>query len=88
MFKFVELQEKVSFQRSGPATSRRRFGIPIPEVEATAANSARSAAEREALVKMHEVALAYFREQLATPRGRAVARLPAEGSRAEAGDDR
>ena len=50
------------------ATSPARFGIPIPEVEASG-EQRETAAEREALVKIHEIALAYFREQLASPAG-------------------
>jgi DNA primase len=67
VFKFVELQEKVGFQEAVRQLAGR-FGIPIPEVEA-GGEPRESAAEREALVKMHEAALAYFREQLAAPAG-------------------
>ena len=64
VFKFVELQEKVGFSEAVRLLAGR-FGIPIPELEATDGQRD-SAAEREALVKIHEVALAYFREQLAS----------------------
>ena len=47
-----------------------------------------SAAEREALIKIHEIALAYFREQLASPAGAKIARVSREGSRPHPGDDR
>ena len=67
MFKFVELQEKVGFIDAVKILANR-FGIPIPEMEG-GREPRESAAEREALVKMHEVALAYFREQLASPAG-------------------
>jgi DNA primase len=70
VFKFVELQEKVGFTEA-VRTLAGRFGIPIPELEATG-EQRESAAEREALVKMHELALAYFREQLASPAGTKV----------------
>jgi DNA primase len=43
----------------------QRFGIPVPEMESGDARD--SAAERESLLKIHEVATAYFREQLALP---------------------
>ena len=66
VFKFVELQEKVSFVEAVRMLAAR-FGIPIPEMEG--GEPRESAAEREALIKMHEVALAYFREQLASPAG-------------------
>ena len=86
VFKFVELQDKVNFGEA-LRTLAGRFGIPMPEMEG-GGEQRETAAEREALVKIHEVALAYFREQLASPGRRALARLPAEGSRPHAGDDR
>jgi len=67
VFKFVELQEKVGFIDAVKILANR-FGIPIPDLEG-GGDQRETAAEREALVKMHEVALAYFREQLATPAG-------------------
>lgn len=66
VFKFVELQDKIGFQEA-VRTLAARFGIPIPELDG--GEPRESAAEREALVKIHEVALAYFREQLAAPGG-------------------
>lgn len=66
VFKFVELQEKVGFIDAVKLLAAR-FGIPIPEMEG--GEPRESAAEREALARMHEVALAYFREQLASPAG-------------------
>ena len=63
VFKFVELQEKVGFL-DAIRTLAQRFGIPVPEMEA--GEQRESAAEREALVKIHEIAVAYFREQLDT----------------------
>jgi DNA primase len=67
VFKFVELQEKVGFQDAVRHLAAR-FGIPIPETEGSG-DHRESAAEREALIKIHEVALAYFREELAAPAG-------------------
>jgi DNA primase len=67
VFKFVELQDKVGFGEA-LRTLAGRFGIPIPELEG-GGEPRETAAEREALVKIHEVALAYFREQLASPGG-------------------
>lgn len=67
VFKFVELQEKVGFGEALRMLANR-FGIPIPELEG-GGEQRETAAEREALVKIHEVALAYFREQLASPAG-------------------
>jgi DNA primase len=65
VFKFVELQEKVGFQDAVTQLAQR-FGIPVPELEAGAPGQ-ESAAEREALARMHEIAAAYYREQLAAP---------------------
>ena len=67
VFKFVELQEKVNFGEAVRILAGR-FGIPIPEMEG-GGEQRESAAEREALVRIHELALAYFREQLASPNG-------------------
>ncbi len=67
VFKFIELQDKIGFQEA-VRTLAQRFGIPIPEMEATG-EQRETAAEREALVKIHEVAVAHFREQLASPAG-------------------
>ena len=67
VFKFVELQEKVGFGEALRMLANR-FGIPIPELEG-GGEPRETAAEREALVKIHEAALAYFREQLAAPGG-------------------
>ena len=46
----------------------QRFGIAIPELEQSDEQRA-SAAERETLLKVHELAAAWFREQLAAPAG-------------------
>ena len=67
VFKFVELQEKVGFSDAVRQLAQR-FGIPIPELEATEAGR-ESAAEREALLRIHEVGAAYFRTQLETTAG-------------------
>lgn len=70
VFKFVELTDKVGFADAVRQLAQR-FGIPIPELETTDAGR-ESAAEREALLKMHEIAASFFREQLDTPAGRRV----------------
>ena len=67
VIKFIQLQEKLAF----PDALRhlaQRFGIPIPEPEQDEAGR-QSASEREALLRAHEIAAAYFREQLASPAG-------------------
>ena len=58
----------------------QKFGMALPE-DATTATTTRGAMRglREALLKVHEVAAAYFREQLAAPAGRA--RAPAAEER-------
>jgi DNA primase len=70
VFKFIELQEKVGFTDAVRQLAQR-FGIPIPELEADE-QGRESAAEREALLKIHEVAALYFREQLEAPGGARV----------------
>jgi DNA primase len=67
VFKFNELQDKVGFTDAVRQLAQR-FGIPIPELEATEAGR-ESAAEREGLLRIHEVAAAYFREHLESPGG-------------------
>ena len=67
VFKFVELQEKVGFTDSVKQLAQR-FGVPIPDLEESE-EGRESAAEREALLRAHEVAAAYFREQLESPAG-------------------
>ena len=67
VFKFIELQEKVGFTDAVRQLAQR-FGIPLPELDASEAGR-ESATERETLLRIHEVAAAYFREQLETPAG-------------------
>jgi DNA primase len=64
VIKFLELHEKLSFTEA-VRTLAGRFGLPVPEASDDTGGT--SAAEREALLKIHEVAAAWFREQLATP---------------------
>jgi DNA primase len=62
VFKFIELKESVGFQDAVRQLAQR-FGIPVPELEAS--DGARDeAAQRESLLKVHELATVYFREQL------------------------
>ena len=65
----------------------QRFGIPIPELEATE-EGRESAAEREALLRMHEVAAAYFREQLESPAGARIREYLLRRARPDARDHR
>ncbi len=71
VIKFVELHDKVTFPEAVRQLAAR-VGLPVPEPE-DAGESAENQRDRETLLKMHEVAAAWFREQLATPAG-AVAR--------------
>ena len=67
VIKFLELHEKVGFAEAVRMLAQR-FGIALPELEATDEGRA-NAAEREGLLKVHEAAAAYFRQQLASPGG-------------------
>ena len=65
--KFVELHQKVPFPEAVRYLASRA-GMPMPEMDGGPGDR-EAAAEREAIVKLHEVAAAYFREQLAAPAG-------------------
>ncbi len=72
VIKFIELFDKVPF----PDAVRQlagRFGLPVPE-PADARDDAAGQQEREALLKAHEIAAAWFREQLSTPAATAARR--------------
>jgi len=69
VFKFLELHEKVGFQDAVKMLAQK-FGIALPErTEGRDDDERRNAGLREALLKMHEIAAEYFREQLAGPAG-------------------
>ncbi len=70
VFKFIELQESLSFPEAVKLVASK-FGVSLPELSEGAADDAqrRDAALRETLLKAHEIAAAYFREQLAGPAG-------------------
>jgi DNA primase len=76
VFKFLELHEKVGFQDAVRMLAEK-FGVALPESnQGNGDDARRDSALREALLKAHEVAAAYFREQLAAPAGaRARAQL-------------
>jgi DNA primase len=65
VFKFLELQEKLGFQDAVRHLAQK-FGVRVPELEIGRESDA---AEREALLKVHERAAEYFRLQLASPAG-------------------
>jgi DNA primase len=67
VFKFVELQDKLTFPEAVRALAAK-FGVPVPEPEESR-NNPEAEREREGLLKIQEVAAAWFRDQLATPAG-------------------
>jgi len=76
VIEFVKRSDSLSF----PEAVRQlagRAGMTVPEPEDGKAD-AESSREREALLKIHEIAAAWFREQLAAPAGRPGQRLLAE----------
>src|SRR5262249_19512866 len=78
---FLELHEKVGFQDAVRMLAQK-FGLAIPETEGSSDEARRDAGLREALLKVHEVAAAYFRQQLAAPAGtRARRQLEERGVR-------
>ena len=66
--KFVELQEKLSFPDAVRQLAHR-FGVQVPESDDPEQDAA-AQVKREGLLKLHELAADYFREQLDTPTGR------------------
>ena len=74
--KFIELYEKISFPEAVRLLAQR-FGIEMPLSDDLERDAAADAA-REALLKIHELASAYFQDQLKGSGG-AVARAHLEG---------
>ena len=69
VFKFLELHEKVGFPDAVRMLAQK-FGVALPEEGEDGADGPRHDARlREDLLKIHEVAAGYFREQLAGPAG-------------------
>ena len=68
VFKFLELHEKVDFPEAVKMLAQK-FGVALPEPAAGPGGGDESAGLREALLKAHEIAATYFREQLAAPAG-------------------
>ena len=76
VIRFIELYDKLPF----PEAVRQlagRFGLTVPEAE-DAKEDAAATRDREALLKVHEVAAAWFRDQLASPAGAGARRLLSE----------
>jgi len=84
VFKFLELHEKVGFPDAVRMLAQK-FGVSLPELtDGDSDDARRDTALREALLKAHEIAAAYFREQLAAPAGaRARQQLKERGVTAE-----
>ncbi len=76
VLKFIELYEKLSFPEAVRSLAQR-FGVQVPESDDPGRDRA-AEAEREALLKVHELAAAYFRDQLASSTG-AAARAYVDG---------
>jgi len=70
VFKFLELHEKLGFPDAVKMLAQK-FGVALPEPTEGGGDDAarRDTALRETLLKVHEVAAAYFREQLVNPIG-------------------
>jgi len=69
VFKFLELHEKVAFPDAVRMLAQK-FGVALPETsDGDDQDARRDASLREGLLKLHEIAAAYFREQLAAPAG-------------------
>ena len=67
VFKFLELKDKVGFQDAVRQLAQR-FGVPIPEAQEGRPDAV-AEAERAALLKMQEIAVEFFRSQLAERTG-------------------
>ena len=67
VFKFLELHEQVGFQDAVRMLAQK-FGVAIPEA-VEGEDARRDAGLRESLLKIHELAAAHFREQLAGAAG-------------------
>ena len=67
VLKFVELHEKLSFPEAVQSLAQR-FGLTVPESD-DPERDREAVAEREALLKVHELAAAYFRAQLQAATG-------------------
>ena len=80
--KFVELHQKLTFPEAIRYLAQRA-GLAVPEAPG-GADEREAAAVRDALVKLHEDAAAFYREQLASPAGaRARREIESRGLTAE-----
>lgn len=72
VIKFVELYDKVAFPEAVRQLAAR-VGLAVPEAE-DSKQDVESQRDRDSLLKAHEVAAAWFREQLSTPAAAAARR--------------
>src|SRR5262245_47578393 len=72
VLKFLELHEKIGFADAVKLLAQR-FGVRLPEMEESDEQRANTA-ERETLLKIHEAAAAWFRQQLASNAGTRIRR--------------
>ena len=72
VFKFLELHERIGFAEAVKLLAQR-FGVALPEMEQDDEQRA-NAGERETLLKIHEAAATWFRQQLASNAGTRIRR--------------
>jgi DNA primase len=73
VIEFVKLHDKITFPEAVRQLAAR-VGLPVPEPD-DASQDPESQRDREAVLRAHEVAAAWFREQLAGPSGGPARRL-------------
>src|SRR4026209_440931 len=84
VFKFLELHEKIGFQDAVRLLAQK-FGVALPETgDVESEEGRRDTSLREGLLKVHEMAAGFFREQLeSSAGGRARRQLADRGLAAE-----
>ena len=73
VFEFVKLHDKITFPEAVRQVAARA-GVPVPEPE-DGNQDPESRRDRETILRAHEIAATWFREQLAGPQGAAARRL-------------
>ncbi len=73
VFEFVKLHDKITFPEAVRQVAARA-GVPVPEPD-DGQQDPESVRDRETLLRAHEVAARWFREQLASAQGAAATRL-------------
>jgi DNA primase len=73
VIKFVELYDKITFPEAVRQLATR-FGLPVPEPE-DARQDPEAQRDREGILKAHEIAATWFREQLDSPAGSSARKL-------------